>query len=233
MMKNLILLSIVLLLSVCTLAQNTKLPYPGDILTIRNFFDENGKSIKNGSISIDGSKKTIGSTCRGVQKVTKWSNICSIEFRNECTRDIIVLNNPYCKTEKKSFPKSIYEIFLIRKHTVTKGYDIEDDINSMKYWLAQTFYMMDDTLIISSSLKLDDRHAYMLESVNNSDLRFNLYYSEEEPYYIIITKDMLKENNIDIEKGHCTFRVSYIGDGECSQITDKFTIEEYKENNSK
>lgn len=233
MMKNLILLSIVLLLSVCTLAQNTQRYKPDDVLTIEEIFDKDYKSIKGISICIDNKEKTIGSTFKGKQKI-KWpSNIYSITVINGRTGERISISSTDYKPAFKGIIDCFYQLLIIKKSLSTKGVGNDENVKTMKEKLAQTFYMLNDYLIISSSLKLDNKHTYMLEAVNNSDLRFNLYYSEEEPYYIIITKDMLKENNIDIEKGHCTFRVSYIGDGECSQITDKFTIEEYKENNSK
>lgn len=234
-MKNLILLSIVLLLSVCTLAQDTKKGcLPTDTLIIDEFFNERGDIIRGASMYIANKKKTKGTTFKAGQKITDWSNVTSVRVRNKRTREFVSYENPANNKSGHSnfftgLINCIYRISYIGKHLRTKGDAFEENVVIMKEELAQTFYMIDGYFIYPSSLSIDSNHYYLLEPDDYSGAKpLELKTGNKE---IIISKSTLIKNNISIEEKPCTFKVSYVvkdnGEWYTIKITNRFRIEDY------
>lgn len=203
---------------------------PTDSLTIRKIGLNNAV---DKSVNIDGKNITIGEVvvagCILSGQKTGWSlNINYIEVRNGRTGEIIVINRNE-QTHFRESMKYLYQEYIKKPRTGTKGSNRNECIRDMNRWLSQTFYIFDDYLIMSSSLLIDYNHTYILTPVNKQGSKIKLLYDPKEPFLMYISSDSLEQIGVNIENNPCTFRVEYldIDDDICIYITDEFRVEKY------
>lgn len=233
--KLLMLLLSLFFSSLQTFAQTTVSDIlPSDTLIIRKIIAKDNSSTL--SLTIGDINKRNGDIFIAGQEIIWDSNIKYIETRNKRNSKIVTIYNENATAPTPqggnniliklyNFCKDIYNNYLIQPHTGTKGGNTKEEVKKMKEWLSQTFYMTGDNLYISSSLIVDNEHTYIFESSNDSKATsFSPLYNPDEPFIMLISKEELKEHNIDIDNKTYTFTVTYRGDGETSFITNSFCI---------
>lgn len=206
-------------IAILSIAQNKSSLHPNDTLTIE-YIGVKNNAVK--SIVIAGQLKYVGSNYIAKDQVIWTSDIEMIRVMNHRTKESLNLQNPSSPVSKKS---RFYSAYIKRSRTGTKGAGTEEAIKSMKEFLSQAFYMLDDELLIGSSLVVDNQHTYVLKPKDMPKAKsIRLKYNPDEPYVMYIPKQQLLENNIDIANKPCVFQINYIGGGNNIFITDEFSI---------
>ncbi len=207
------------ILSIISVAQNKSSLHPNDTLTIE-YIGVKNNAIK--SIVVGGKIKYVGSKYIAKDQVKWTSDIEMIRVMNHRTKESLKLQNPSSSVSKTS---RFYSAYIKRPRTGTKGAGTEESVKSMKEFLSQAFYMLDDELLIGSSLIVDNQHTYVLKPLGMPKAKsIRLMYNPDQPYVMYIPKHLLLENNIDIDNKPCVFQINYIGGGNNIFITDEFSI---------
>lgn len=173
---------------------------------------------------VDGKVKQPGDFFYANESID-WSSVKSIYVKNMSTKEFITISPEPGSTDRSC----LYSEYIKKNRTATKGADDKVNIKSMQKWLSQTFYFINtDELFIGTSLIVNDSHTYRLIPKGQAYSEgFNLMYNPEEPFLMYIPKQVLIDNNIDIDKRPCAFEVRYIDDGRIVFITENLIISNY------
>ena len=210
-------------LAIMSVAQNKSSLHPNDTLTLE-YIGVKNNAVK--SIVVGGEHKYVGSKYMAKDQVIWTSDIEMIRVMNHRTKESLMLQNPSSSVSKTN---RFYSAYIKRPRTGTKGAGTEEAVKSMKEYLSQAFYMMDDEILIASSLIVDNQHTYELKPLGMPEAKsIRLMYNPDEPYVMYIPKYQLLENNIDIDNIPCLFQINYVGGGNNIFITDEFSIVIFK-----
>ena len=206
--------------SVIAFSQTVTELYPDDVLTIQYIEAEKGSSK---SIFVGNVRKTEGDQFLANDKIIWPENITYIKVINKRTWETLQITSENFQEE----PVKFYNAYIKNPILGSKGSDINDKVQAMKSFMSKEFYMLDDNIMIYSTLVVDKDHTYYLVPLGQPNAKpFQLMSNPDEPYLIYIPMSQLNENNVDITHG-CRFKIIYITINESALITETFSLKKY------
>ena len=212
----------IFLSSVLVRSQTNQELLPDDVLIIEHIVSD---SSATKSILIGNVYKSEGEQFQAKEDI-KWSNtINRISVINKRTWRTIEFRSD----NFKSSSTSLYAAYIKKPRTGAKGSSKTEKVSFMKMFLSQDFYILNDEIMIYSSLIVDDQHTYYMKPLNQPNAKsFKLMYNNDEPNIIYIPISQILENNIDISHG-CRFQITYQGGDENEFITNMFRLFKYNQ----
>lgn len=195
---------------------------PSDSLKIIAINSELGDGCE-GEVLIDEVKKVKGEWFLAKQAI-KGRGVKSITVLNKQENETVELP---VSSKIKNRPEPVIYFYYRSESCHGKGTDKNVNVEEMRANLSNTFYIIGDyCLVLPTSLIIDEKHCYRLRLLGGTQSNGLIVGKDDvnEPFFMCLSKEMFKKENIDIESGSCTFRVEYLGDGETIVITDKFNV---------
>lgn len=210
-LKSILISSIAFITSLSGFAQKQKIVLDikeSDVCMIEYVNTDTGY-IKVGNNEI----KTKGQCFYAGQTIHWHSDKHSVKVRNMRTGEIL----RFCAKEFTNEIHNITSWYIKKNRIYDKGGISMNDI------LANTFYMIDDTVSIKSKLPMDDNHGYIVSTIPGN-IKFILPY-DSDTNEIVISRLLLKNYNIYIEKAPMRFHVEYWKCDKPEALSDNMKIE--------
>lgn len=110
--------------------------------------------------------------------------------------------------------------YIKKRYAAGKG---KSDFGSILQ--SYPWQMVNDSLIIPTSMKLDNKHGFILKTIPGN-MKLSPIPFDPETNELVLTKRYFLDNNIQLKKGRdYTFHVEYWADDENRAITNCFVIQ--------